>query len=109
MQRARLLGRQVQRQHAVDADRGGPRHERVEAEAIDRVGVGEEHDRRAHVSAQLLHQIERLRQGHAAGERPLGRPLDHRAIGERLRERDAELDDVGAGAIEREHDRLERA
>ena len=36
----------------------------------------------------------------AGGQRPLGRPLDDRAVGQRIRERHADLEDVGAGLVE---------
>ena len=43
-------------------------------------------------------------QADAARQRPLARLLDHRAVGHRVAERDAELDHVGAGLDHRQHD-----
>ncbi len=53
-------------------------------------------------------QREHVREPDAARERALARMLDHRAIGHRIGERHAELDQIGAGVDERVHDRDRR-
>ena len=54
-----LFDRQIEHEHAIDASFGGARHEVVEAEAIDRVRVGEEHDAAPDVAPDLGDEIER--------------------------------------------------
>ena len=53
---------------------------------------------------EALEQIQDPRQGGAGRQRALGRTLDHRAVGQRIRERHADLEHVGPGAIERAQD-----
>ena len=79
--------------------------EGLEAHPQDRVGVAEDDDRRRD-RRRARRSIERERRAQAAAgrQRPLGRALDHRAVGQRIRERHADLEDVGAGAIERLQD-----
>ena len=70
-----------------------------------RVGVAE--DRRSApdiVRTHVRDHRQRRAQAAARRQRPLGRPLDHRAVGERIRERHADFEHVGAGAIERLQD-----
>ena len=45
------------------------------------------------------------READAVLQRALARALDHRAVGHRVGERHAELDDVGAGLDQRVHQR----
>ena len=101
---ARLLDRQIEHQHAIDAGRGGARDELVEAQANDRIGVGEEHDRAPRSSP--AHAGRPGRDVRAAscrrGQRAFGRALDDRAVGQRIRKRHADLEHVGAGALERQ-------
>ena len=99
---SRFLDRQVERQHAVDAGRGRLASERLEPHAQQRIGVAEDHDRRRDIAAApSATSASDAAQTAAGGQRPLGRPLDHRAVGQRIRERHADFEDVGAGAIER--------
>ncbi len=63
------------------------------------------HDRRGYVGPQAGGHVEHARQSGAGGQRPLGGPLDDRAVGQRIGERHADFDDIGAGAIERPQDR----
>ncbi len=46
-------------------------------------------------------EIEHTRRGRACRQGPLGRALNHRAVGERLGERNPDLEHIGARAIER--------
>ena len=41
--------------------------------------------------------VDDIIEAHTLCERPLGRPLDHRTVGHRVGERNAQLDDVSAG------------
>ena len=71
-----------------------------------RIRIGEEHDRRV----ERLRGTARIRasepaQRHAGGERAFAGALDHRAVGERIGERHAHFDDVGAAAGQRGEDR----
>ena len=93
-----LLDRIVEDEHAVDAGVGrGPReHGRIHAH--DRVGVGEENDRRVDLGADAANDLERAAKRHAAGERPLAGALNHRTIGQRIRKRHADFEHIRAGA-----------
>jgi hypothetical protein len=102
-----FLGRVVDDQHAVDAGRPRIGHEAVAMAlvvALDRVGVAHQHHRRAAsrwrncAPRQHLGQADAARQGAFAGL------LDHRAVGHRVAEGHAELDDVGAAFDQRMHD-----
>ena len=70
--------------------------ERARSRGDDRVQIAEQHERHIHRSLgrQLEHAVER----HPLLERALRARLDDRTIGERIGERHAELDHVGAGA-----------
>ena len=99
-----LFYRQIERQHAVDAGVGRLPRKRVEPEPQQRVGVAEDDDRRRHLRPHLRDHRQRRPQAAAGRERPLGRALNHRAVGQRIGERHADLEHVGAGAIERLQD-----
>ena len=101
VQHARFFDRQIEHEQAVDARFHGARDETIDAEAIDGIRVGEEDDGRGDRGADGSDQVERARQRHAARERALARALNHRAVSQRLRERHADLQHIGARAIER--------
>jgi hypothetical protein len=69
---------------------------RVWARRQERVEVGEEDDR--HVDARHVDQLERALERHAGLQGALRARLNDRAVGERVGERQAELDDVGAAS-----------
>ena len=99
------LRRQVDDDQPVDAgvDRIG--EEAVDAIDVDRVVVAHQHDRRVVVAAaELRGHGQRLRQRLPALQRAQAGCLDRRAVGHRIGERHAELDDVGAGLRQRLHD-----
>jgi hypothetical protein len=52
----------------------------------------------------VSHQIQRRSQRGAGRKRALGGPLDHRAVRDRIGERDADLDDVRTAPNERAQD-----
>ena len=58
---------------------------------------------RAPRARSVAHHLEHARQRGAAGERAQAGALDHRAVGERIGERHAELDDVGAALRRLDH------
>jgi hypothetical protein len=58
----------------------------------------------AATSARRRPPDQHLRERRAGGERSFGGALDHRPIGQRIRERHAQLDDVGAAAVHRADD-----
>ena len=101
-----LLDRQVEHEHAVHPGLPRPVGEALGAEPQDRIGVAEDDDRRAQILPQAPDQVEHAGQRRARGQRALRRPLDDRAVGQRIRKRHADLQDVGAGAIERAQDAL---
>jgi hypothetical protein len=64
--------------------------------AFDRVGIAHQHHRRAGVAGGSAHHVQHLHRADAARQCALAGLLDHRAVGHRVAERHAELDDVGA-------------
>src|SRR5215470_2552266 len=52
----------------------------------------------------VLDDLERPLEISARGEGTLRRALDHWAVGQRVRKRNADLEDVGTGAVERPQD-----
>ena len=69
--------------------------EPLRAVAQERIGVSEEHDRNRRVAAELGDELEHARERGADGERPLGRALQGRTVRHGIRERHAELDQIG--------------
>ncbi len=102
-QRRRLFGGQIGHDDAVHTDLGGGLREGRQCELEHRVVVGQQHDRRAHVGAHGFHQLEDADQRRAAGQRALSGALDDGAVGERIGERHAQLDDVGATTLGLHH------
>ena len=75
-----------------------------------RVGVGEQHDRRPNRRAGRRSTRSSVDGQRAArGRARSARALDDRAVGQRIGERHADLDDVGAGAVERAQDVADRS
>ena len=60
--------------------------------------------RRRQGRANPFHEREAFAQVAAGSQRALRGPLNHRAVRQRIRKRDADFDDVGAGAVERLQD-----
>jgi hypothetical protein len=101
-----FLGRIVDHQHAVGAGLGRRAGEGLDAHRLDRVGVAHQHDGRLVAGrTEAAHDVEHLAHAHAGGHRPLGGALDGRAVGHRIGERNAELDDVGTAGHQRLHQR----
>ena len=98
---AGLLDRQIEREHAVHAGLRRLPRELRQAQAQQRIGVAEDDDRRGDERPDLRDQLERGPQAPARRKRALRRALNHRAVGQRIRKRHADLEHVGAGAIER--------
>ena len=100
LKRTGFFDRQVERQHTVDAGGRGPRRKFGRSHAQQRVRVAEHDDRRRHATADLLDHAERGAQAAAGGQCALGCALNHGSIGERIGKRHADLEHVGARAIE---------
>ena len=68
------------------------------AHVLDRIRVAHEHDWRLGIALpELGHHAKHGSQSDALRNRVFGRSLDHRPIGHRIGERDAQLDDVRTG------------
>ncbi|MNG02378.1 hypothetical protein D3C84_854040 [compost metagenome] len=94
-----MLWRQVDDDQAIDAGLLGFGHELFHAKAVDRVVVAHQHDRRGLVvDAELANHLQGFRQGLASLQGTQGRQLDGHAVGHRIGERHAQLDDVGASS-----------
>ena len=96
-QRIGFLVRQVGHDHAIGAGVDGGASEALETEREHRVVVREEHQRQPHLGAERRHELEHARKRGARRQRARAGALDHRAVGERIREGNAQLDEVGAG------------
>src|SRR6202008_2787944 len=78
----------------------------LDAHRLDRVGVAHETDRsRAIGFSEFSDQLQDIREADPMLERAFAGALDHRAVGHRVREGNAELDDGGAGLDQRAHER----
>ena len=67
----RLLGRQIDDDHAIDAGVPGLGHEGIEAKRIQRVGVPHQHHRGPRIAAaKFAHDAQGRRHGGAGGQRP---------------------------------------
>src|SRR5690242_1039449 len=105
-QLARFLGRIVDDDDAVDTRVARTVGEGRDAHRLDRVRIAHQHQRCPDVAlAKLSGERKHVLQRDALSERALGRPLDHRPVGHRIGERNAELDDVGAGTDQCVEDR----
>ncbi len=106
---ARLFGRIVDDEHAVDTGVLRTFSERFQAHRLDGIRVSHEHHRRRRVPApELRNDVEHVRERDVLRERALGGTLDHRAVGHRIGERHAKLEYVGARRHQRLHDRQRR-
>ena len=104
-ERGALLGRIVDHEHAVDAGSLCVVGEAFHAVTLDRICITHQHHRRRRVArAELAHDGQHLRHADASRQRALAGLLDHRTVGHRVAERNAELDDVGARRGHRLHD-----
>ncbi len=93
-QRPGLLGRQIGDDDSVRSRLDRRPAEGVEAEGEDGIVVGQENQWHLDLGPDLADELEHARNAHRRGERPLRRALDHGAVGQRIGERDAQLDDV---------------
>ena len=93
-----FFGRQVGHDDAVDATLHRRHAERLEAEGEDGIVVREKDERHRRLAPEISRQLEHAGQRHARLEGALGRPLDHRPVGQRIREGHAQLHDIGASS-----------
>ena len=91
-----LLDREVDDDRARRAGLARVGDEALVAVGLEDRGVGHRDERDVDARARVRDALEALGRAHAAREGALGGALDRRALGERVGERDAELDDVGA-------------
>ncbi len=91
-----LARRKVGDDQAVGAGGASVGGEPLVAVGLEQRGVGHRDQRDVDASPGLRQALEAAAGAHPVGQRPLGGPADHRPVGERVRERKAELDDVGA-------------
>ena len=98
-----LLDGQVQHQEPVEAGLGGGADDGLEPGRDQGVDVAEEQQRHVGSAADGFHALQDAIDGGTAMQRPLGRFLVDASIGERVGERDSELDDVGARGFEGEN------
>ena len=94
-----FVERQVGDDEGFHAGRGGAREEPLGAEGEHGVQVGEQHEGSG--GAVRRGEPQDVVGRDPGGERGVGRLLHHGAVGDGVGERDAELDDVGAGIDER--------
>ena len=93
-----LAGREVRDDEARRPTRRGVGREALPAVGLEDRRVGHRHDRRlADELARLREALQALQGAHPATESALGGPLDHGAVGERIGEREAELDHIRTG------------
>ena len=69
---------------------------------MQRIHVREEHDGCGDAGADVRHDLEHARQSGAGSQRAFGRALDHRAVCERVGERDPHLEQVGTRVRKRQ-------
>ncbi len=92
-----LLRRQIDDDDPVDPGGDGVLREALRSVAVDRVVIPHQHDRGRLVgAAQLADERQGAAQGHALFQGTLAGLLDRRAIGHRIGERHADLDQIGA-------------
>ncbi len=102
-----FLGRQVDDDQAVDPGRSGVVAEALGAVSIDRVVIAHQDHRRIRVLlAEFRHHLQRAGQGGAVLQSTLGGQLDHRPVGHRIGEGQAQFDQIGAGGRQPVEDRL---
>ena len=106
---ARLLGRQIDDDGAIEARSLGIGGKTRTAIGEDRVEIAHEDDRcRIVLTAEIGDHREEIAQLHAGIEAADVAELDRRAIGHRIGERHAEFDDIGAIGDERAQDGCRR-
>ena len=93
----RFFGREIGDEDAVGAGVAGGACKFFEAHLQDGIVVAEEHERNLRGFANAAHQIEDAGQRGAGFQRAFGGALNGGAVGERIAERNAQLDDIGAG------------
>ena len=96
-----VAGGEVGDDQALGAGGAGVLGEPVPAVRLEDRGVGHRHERHLHPGARRGQALEAGARPHPGGERLLGCAADHRAVGERVGEREADLDEVGAARLRR--------
>jgi len=99
-----LFQRQVQRQDPVHSRGGGAAGKGLEPHPGHRVGVGEEDQGHLQPWPHVGDQRQDLVERRASSQGPLRRTLNHRAVGQRVRKRDAHFNHVGARSRECQQD-----
>jgi hypothetical protein len=99
-----FLGRNVGEQHAVHSGVAGGGSGALQPEPEHGVHVGEEKQGQLAPRAYAAGAVEDPRERRSGPEGPLARPLDDRSVGQGVRERDSQLEDVCAAALELEGD-----
>src|SRR6185369_13443494 len=97
LEAARLFGRQVRDEDRVEAGRAGVARRSGEAGPQERVQVGKEHEAETGFRADPPGHLEDSPERRSRGEGALGRTLQDGAVRDRVRKRDAELENVRAG------------
>ena len=104
----RLLSRRkVGDDHARGTGGASVRREALPAVGLEQRGVGHRHQRHVDACPHAREAVEAGLRAHPLRERPLGGSPDHGAVGERVGEGEAELDEVGA-ALHRRLGQLRR-
>ena len=107
-------GRGFEQRHVGDEHAVHPRLRRLRVEMVaaarhDEIGVGEDADRHRRMTrAESGEQSEAIRRPSPRRQRPRRSRLDHRPVGDRIGEGDADLQHVGAGLDQRVEDRRAR-
>jgi hypothetical protein len=104
-----FFGRIVDHQYTVDTGLARSANEGARTQALvvafDRIGITHQHHGRAGIAAaELAHSTQHLRHTDTACQCSLRSFLNHRPVGHRVRERHAQLDDVGTALGQRDHD-----
>src|SRR5260370_25710911 len=97
-----LFGSEIGGEDAVSGDFAGGARECFEAHLQDGIVVAKEHERNLRGLTDAANEIDYTGERGAGFEGAFGGALDGRAVGERIAEGNAELDDVGTRIGERE-------
>src|SRR6185503_6786863 len=100
--RLAFLGRQVRDEHAVHSGLRGLPRDALEAALQQGVQVAEEHEGQLARLPDLADELEHAGERDPPRQRALARPLDHRAVGQGIRERHAQLQHVHSRLLELE-------
>ena len=109
MHRGAIVGcffrRQIRGQDAVSAGVRGFRGETREATLENRIVVAEQNERDIGLLADGTHDVQHASQRCSGAQGAFAGALNRRAIGDRIAEGNAKLDDIGSGIGERQDER----